>query len=83
VYEAISTTQAMRRLSPEPLPADLLPKLFDAAAGDDQINLGRGSDTAQAGAGDHRINGGSGTDTVDGGDGSDRCTGVEDATNCE
>ena len=31
VYEAIYTTRAMRRLSPEPLPDDLLPKLFDAA----------------------------------------------------
>jgi nitroreductase len=31
VYEAIYTTRAMRRLSPEPLPVDLLPRLFDAA----------------------------------------------------
>ncbi len=31
VYEAIYTTRAMRRLSPEPIPDELLPKLFDAA----------------------------------------------------
>ena len=31
VYEAIYTTRAMRRLSPEPVPEELLPKLFDAA----------------------------------------------------
>jgi len=31
VYEAIYTTRAMRRLSPEPIPEELLPKLFDAA----------------------------------------------------
>jgi len=31
VYEAIYTTRAMRRLSPEPVPPALLPKLFDAA----------------------------------------------------
>lgn len=31
VDEAIYTTRAMRRLSPEPLPDGLLPKLFDAA----------------------------------------------------
>jgi len=31
VYEAIYTTRAMRRLSPDPIPEELLPKLFDAA----------------------------------------------------
>ena len=31
VYEAIYTTRAMRRLSPDPIPVELLPKLFDAA----------------------------------------------------
>jgi nitroreductase len=31
VYEAIYTTRAMRRMSPEPVPQDVLPKLFDAA----------------------------------------------------
>ena len=31
VYEAIYTTRAMRRLKPDPVPPDLLPKLFDAA----------------------------------------------------
>ena len=31
IFEAIYTTRAMRRLSPEPIPEDLLPKLFDAA----------------------------------------------------
>ena len=31
VYEAIYTTRAMRRLSPDPIPPELLPKLFDAA----------------------------------------------------
>lgn len=31
VYEAIYTTRAMRRLSPDPIPDDVLPKLFDAA----------------------------------------------------
>ncbi|MGZ0177000.1 MAG: nitroreductase family protein [Acidimicrobiales bacterium] len=31
IYEAIYTTRAMRRLSPDPIPDELLPKLFDAA----------------------------------------------------
>ena len=31
VYEAIYTTRAMRRLSPDPIPEDVLPRLFDAA----------------------------------------------------
>lgn len=31
VYEAIYTTRAMRRLKPDPVPPELLPKLFDAA----------------------------------------------------
>lgn len=31
IYEAIYTTRAMRRLSPDPIPDDVLPKLFDAA----------------------------------------------------
>jgi len=31
VYEAVYTTRAMRRLKPDPVPSDLLPKLFDAA----------------------------------------------------
>jgi len=31
VYEAIYTTRAMRRLAPDPIPEELLPKLFDAA----------------------------------------------------
>ena len=31
VLEAIYTTRAMRRLSPEPIPDEVLPKLFDAA----------------------------------------------------
>jgi len=31
VYEAIYTTRAMRRLAPDPIPPELLPKLFDAA----------------------------------------------------
>lgn len=31
VYEAIYTTRAMRRMSSEPVPPELLPKLFDAA----------------------------------------------------
>lgn len=31
VYEVIYTTRAMRRLSPDPIPEELLPKLFDAA----------------------------------------------------
>lgn len=31
VYEAIYTTRAMRRLAPDPIPQELLPKLFDAA----------------------------------------------------
>ena len=31
VYEAIYTTRAMRRLAPDPIPDELLPKLFDAA----------------------------------------------------
>jgi len=31
VYEAIYTTRAMRRLKPDPIPPELLPKLFDAA----------------------------------------------------
>ena len=31
IYEAIYTTRAMRRLSPDPVPEELLPKLFDAA----------------------------------------------------
>lgn len=31
VYEAIYTTRAMRRLKPDPVPHELLPKLFDAA----------------------------------------------------
>lgn len=31
IYEAIYTTRAMRRLAPDPIPEDVLPKLFDAA----------------------------------------------------
>ena len=31
LYEAIYTTRAMRRMSAEPVPLDVLPKLFDAA----------------------------------------------------
>ena len=31
VYEAIYTTRAMRRMKPDPVPPELLPKLFDAA----------------------------------------------------
>ncbi len=31
VYEAIYTTRAMRRMKPDPIPEELLPKLFDAA----------------------------------------------------
>ncbi len=31
VFEAIYTTRAMRRLKPDPIPEELLPKLFDAA----------------------------------------------------
>lgn len=31
VYEAIYTTRAMRRMRPDPVPPEILPKLFDAA----------------------------------------------------
>ena len=31
VYEAIYTTRAMRRLEPDPIPPEVLPRLFDAA----------------------------------------------------
>lgn len=31
IYEAIYTTRAMRRMKPDPVPPELLPKLFDAA----------------------------------------------------
>lgn len=31
LYEAIYTTRAMRRLAPDPVPHEVLPKLFDAA----------------------------------------------------
>jgi len=31
LFEALYTTRAMRRLKPDPIPDDVLPRLFDAA----------------------------------------------------